>query len=108
MDCPPLPIRSSLHFQQIVITIKAVEIGFDDAKNERNLRDRGLSFERVAEFDFSTTVIGQDTRNEYPEPRFVALGFLDTRLHVLCFTPLADGLRRHQLPQGQRPRAKEL
>lgn len=35
----------------------------------------------------------QDTRKPYPEPRFVAIGFLDARLHVLCFTPVAGGIR---------------
>lgn len=70
-----------------------MKIEFDVAKNERNIRERDLSFERIAELDFSTAVIGQDTRSAYPEPRFVALGFLEVRLHVLCFTPVADGIR---------------
>ncbi|ABM58605.1 BrnT family toxin [Verminephrobacter eiseniae] len=79
--------------QQIVITIKAMHIEFHAARNEANIRDRKLSFERAAEFDFDTAVIGQDTRKDYPETRFVAVGFLDERLHVLCFTPVAGGIR---------------
>lgn len=70
-----------------------MHIEFDPAKNEINIRDRGLGFERAAEFDFGTAVIAQDTRKPYPEVRFVAVGFLGQRLHVLCFTPVAGGIR---------------
>jgi uncharacterized DUF497 family protein len=71
----------------------SMHIEFDAAKNEINIATRGLSFERAAEFDFGTAGIAQDTRKAYPEARFVALGFLDKRLHVLCFTPKAGGIR---------------
>ena len=70
-----------------------MHIEFDPAKNEANIRQRGLSFERAAEFDFGTAVIAQDTRKPYPEARFVAVGFMGERLHVLCFTPVAGGIR---------------
>lgn len=70
-----------------------MHIEFDPAKSERNSRDRGLGFERAAEFDFGTAVIVQDTRKPYPEARFVAVGFLGVRLHVLCFTPVTGGIR---------------
>ncbi|MGQ0708776.1 MAG: BrnT family toxin [Rhodoferax sp.] len=70
-----------------------MQIEFDAAKNATNIRERGLGFERAAEFDFGTAVIAQDTRRAYPEVRFVATGFLGTRLHVLCFTPRAGGIR---------------
>jgi uncharacterized DUF497 family protein len=70
-----------------------MHIEFDATKNAANVRDRGLSFEQVAGFDFGTARIWQDARKPYPETRFVALGWLDQRLHVMCFTPVADGIR---------------
>ena len=70
-----------------------MEIEFDALKNERNIRERGLSFERVTDFDFNTAMVKQDVRSPYPEPRFIAVGFLDKRLHVLCFTPIDTGIR---------------
>jgi len=70
-----------------------MRIEFDAGKSERNRAIRGLSFERAAEFDFSTARVWQDTRKPYPEPRFLALGYLDNRLHVLCFTHITEGLR---------------
>lgn len=70
-----------------------MHIEFDPAKSECNVRERGLGFERAADFEFSTAVVWQDTRKPYPEVRYVALGLLDARLHVLCFTPVAGGIR---------------
>ena len=40
-----------------------------------------------------SAIIQQDVRKSYPEVRYVAVGFLDARLHVLCFTPIEDGIR---------------
>ena len=70
-----------------------MQIEFDPAKNAANIKSRGLSFESAGEFDFGTADIEQDTRKKYPESRLVAVGFLDKRLHVLCFTPLPLGIR---------------
>jgi uncharacterized DUF497 family protein len=68
-------------------------IEFDSAKNDRNIAMRGLSFERASEFDFSSAIIEVDDRKVYPEVRYVAAGFLDQRLHVLCFTSIDGGIR---------------
>jgi uncharacterized DUF497 family protein len=70
-----------------------MHIEFDAAKNEANMAARGLSFDRAAAFDFGTAVVDQDTRKAYPDTRFVAVGYLGQRLHVLCFTPVAGGIR---------------
>lgn len=70
-----------------------MEIEFDPAKSERNARERGLPFDCVYDFDFETAVIWQDVRKPYPEVRWVALGFLDERLHCLCFARVPAGIR---------------
>lgn len=70
-----------------------MEISFDPAKNKRNIAERGLNFERVAEFDFETAKVWQDTRKAYPNARFVALGYLEARLHVLIFGETEHGIR---------------
>lgn len=70
-----------------------MRIDFDTAKNERNIRERGLSFERVAEFDFETAILVVDTRRDYGEVRFRALGNLEGRLHALVFVGTPDGIR---------------
>ena len=70
-----------------------MRISYDAAKNERNLRERGLSFETVYEFDFSTALQTVDTRRDYGELRIKALGYLDQRLHALCYKETEDGIR---------------
>ena len=68
-------------------------IEFDPVKNQRNIRDRCLSFESVQNIDLTQAMIAVDDRYEYGETRFVALCHLDGRLHVLCFTETKNGIR---------------
>lgn len=70
-----------------------MRIEFDPDKSTRNARERGLPFDLASEFDFSTALVTEDRRGDYPERRFVALGYIGRRLHVLCFTPIAGGIR---------------
>jgi uncharacterized DUF497 family protein len=70
-----------------------VEITYDPAKNKRNIRERGLSFDRAVEFDFPTALRSIDSRRDYGEVRHVAIGFLGSRLHVLCFVETGLGIR---------------
>ena len=66
-----------------------MNISYDPGKNEKNIAERGISFERAAEFEWSNALIVEDTRKDYGESRFQALGFIGKRLHVLVFTPRA-------------------
>ena len=70
-----------------------MEITYDPAKNLRNIALRGLSFERVVDFDFLGATYLIDDRREYPEVRRIAIGYLDGRLHHLCFVETATGIR---------------
>jgi uncharacterized protein len=70
-----------------------VRITFDPAKNERNVRQRGLSFEQAADFAFESALFAVDERKEYPEIRVIAIGLLGDRVHVLCFTETPKGIR---------------
>lgn len=70
-----------------------MEISFDPAKNARNIELRGLSFERVAEFDFDTAVFVEDTRRDYGEQRWRALGRVGDRVHALVFVQTEEGIR---------------
>ena len=70
-----------------------MDISFDAIKNARNITIRGLSFERVAAFDFEGAKFWADMRQAYSEPRIVALGYLEDRLHVLVFCETEHGSR---------------
>ena len=54
-----------------------------------------MPFERAVAvaFEFETAHIQTDTRYDYGEVRYVAIGLIDGRLHVLCFTETPDGIR---------------
>jgi hypothetical protein len=70
-----------------------VRVIFDPAKNERNIRERGLSFEETACCSFDTALYAIDRRKEYAEVRYVAVGLHGDRPHVLCLTEAAEGIR---------------
>lgn len=70
-----------------------MDIEYDPTKDATNIRERGLSFERARDFDFDSALIGTDDRRDYGETRYVALGFLGDRLHVLCFAETHTGIR---------------
>jgi uncharacterized DUF497 family protein len=84
-----------------------VNIGYDPGKNEKNIAERGISFERAAEFEWSSALIVEDTRKDYGEPRFQALGFIGKRLHVLVFTPRADHVHVISLRKANRREVKQ-
>ena len=66
-----------------------MSISYDPDKNKKNIAERGISFERAVEFEWSSALVVEDNRKDYGEPRFQALGFIGKRLHVLVFTPRA-------------------
>jgi uncharacterized DUF497 family protein len=68
-----------------------VPISFDPRKNERNIAERGLSFELV-----------EDVRRNYGERRFQALGMITGRLHALVFTPRAGRVHVISLRKANR------
>jgi len=70
-----------------------MKIDFDPEKSNKNKRERNLSFEEASEFDWETALYSEDDRKAYPERRFVAMGYIGKRLHVICFTPIEGGVR---------------
>ncbi len=70
-----------------------MEIEFDLKKSNKNLEERDLPFDLAKSFEWESALYIEDDRKDYPEKRFIALGFLNNRLHVICFTPIKDGVR---------------
>jgi uncharacterized protein len=46
-----------------------------------------LPFALAEDFDWSCALIAEDTREDYKEKRYQALGFIEEHLHMLVFTP---------------------
>lgn len=76
-----------------VTTISHVEIEYDSVKNEKNVAQRGVSFELARKFEIDTAVIRMDVRKDYGELRFNALGYIGSRLYHMTFTVRGDIVR---------------
>ncbi len=84
-----------------------MEITYDYSKNRRNLIERNLSFEEVAEFEFEGARLSIDTRKDYGETRIRAIGFLHCRLHSLVFTETEKGIRVISFRKANKREIKE-
>lgn len=60
---------------------------FSPAKEALNQAKHGVAFAAAEGFDWSTALVAEDFRQNYGEQRFVALGKIGQRVHVLVFTP---------------------
>ena len=84
-----------------------MRLTYDRVKNERNIAERGLSFDLAAEFDWSSALITEDTRQPYPEHRYQALGWIGEHLHMLVFTPRNEAVHVISLRRAnQRERSR--
>jgi uncharacterized protein len=81
-----------------------MEIDFDPKKNARNVAQRGLSFERVAEIDLLAAHTLIDDRRDYGEVRYRAFGQLDGRLHAVVYTETDAGIRVISLRRAKETR----
>jgi uncharacterized DUF497 family protein len=70
-----------------------MKIAFDPAKNAANIALRGLSFEMAKRFDFDSALILIDSRRDYGEVRYQAMGLIGNRLYFLVFTMRGQTLR---------------
>ena len=47
----------------------------------------------VSQFDFETAHVHADDRKDYREARYIGVGYIEQRLHVVVFTATQTGLR---------------
>jgi uncharacterized DUF497 family protein len=69
-----------------------MRITFDPAKNARNIQERALPFDLVAQLDWETAVSVEDTRKDYGERRLRVLALLGERLHAAVITMRGDAV----------------
>ncbi len=63
-----------------------MQIDFDPAKRNWTLEARGLDMGRAKEVFADTSYTTQDDRQDYGEPRWITIGFLDRRMVVMVWT----------------------
>ena len=66
---------------------------WDDDKLALNLANHKIHFVAAGQFDWPTAVIEPDRRKDYGEPRFLAYGLVEGRLHCLVFTRRGNRIR---------------
>ena len=62
-----------------------MDIVFDPAKDPTNQAKHGAALSDALGFEWEGALIWPDTRQDYGEPRMVALGYIGLRLMVLVF-----------------------
>jgi uncharacterized DUF497 family protein len=70
-----------------------MEIEFDPAKDVANRKKHGVSLAHAAGMDFGAARVIEDDRIDYGEARFIALGTIGSRVHVLVFTMRGEIVR---------------
>ena len=70
-----------------------MKIDFDLEKDRINRIDRGVSLAEAASLDWETAIFWLDTRRDYGEDRYVALGYISARLYCVVYTDRADARR---------------
>jgi len=95
------------HRRWIRATILPVEITYDPRKSERNVRLRGIDFEKAFEFDFDSATFDQDTRKDYGEIRTLALGYIGETLHAMVFAIRDGAVRVISLRKANRKERKK-
>ena len=63
-----------------------MKITYDNAKNARNMAERGLPFAMVADLDWSRAIILEDDRRDYGERRLRVFASIEDRLYVAVVT----------------------
>jgi uncharacterized DUF497 family protein len=70
-----------------------MDLEWDEAKRQKNLRERGIDFADAVLMETGTALTIEDNRTTYGVPRFLSYGFINARLHVLCWTPREGRMR---------------
>lgn len=79
-----------------------MELEFGETKSRRNLRERGIGFERFADMDLDRAFATDDTRATYGERRVRMIGPIEGRLHVGVITFRGDRVRVISLRRANR------
>ena len=82
---------------------------WSEAKNRANIRKHGIDFASAREAFTGPMVVSAESRAEYGEERWVALGFLRGRVVVLVFTqPAPDTIRVISIRKANRYEQEEF
>ena len=58
---------------------------WDDNKNKANIAKHGVNFNIAVDFDWESAIEVRDTRFDYGEERWIALGYINKRLFIMVY-----------------------
>jgi uncharacterized protein len=70
-----------------------LEFEWDLTKHEKNLRTRGIGFDEAALIFEGELLVWPDTRTDYGEPRFNAIGQVNGKILCVTYTLRGDAIR---------------
>jgi uncharacterized protein len=70
-----------------------MKVEFDEVKRQWTLDERGLDFADAGKIFDGLSITLEDDRFDYPEPRFRTFGLMGTRMIMIAWTPVEDGIR---------------
>ena len=73
---------------------------WDEAKRQSNARKLGIDFAAIDTFDWDTALVERSDRGG--EVRYVAIGYIDVRLHCIIFTERWTRIRVISLRRASR------
>jgi uncharacterized DUF497 family protein len=81
---------------------KAMLIEYDPVKDQINQEKHGVSLAQAGFLDWATALIRTDTRFDYREARYQALGLPESRVYLAALTLRDDALRIISLRRANR------
>ena len=75
---------------------------WDERKRAENLAKHGVDFAAAGTFDWDSALVLRDVRFEYGESRFIAIGRIGRRVHVMVFTTRNGNVRLIGLRKANR------
>ena len=66
---------------------------WDETKARANLARHGVNFESASEFDWTSAIETIDDRFDYGEDRWIVMGKIGSKLHVLVYTLRSTNIR---------------
>jgi len=80
---------------------------WDMKKCKTNFENHKLDFAAIQGFEWGNAVVFEDVRHDYNESRFVAYGYINTRLVVVVYTMRGDTLRMISLRKANKREVKQ-
>ncbi len=75
-------------------------------KRSANLVKHGVDFHDADAFEWGTALVMDDDREDCDENRWVAVGFIGVRLHVMAFTRRGEAVRIFSLRKANNREVK--